>query len=289
MYSECAHTRGQAEPDGFPRNNSRAGISARSHTCSGMRRPPSVDSSITRNKSSAACGRPAAHVISLDAALLREVAILRVAPALYIVIPAISRLTQVRGRFLLSDSIAKVGGCQQSGNFNRQRERRVAGVFLPAVLLSDWTVSHNKFSCTLHQFPPTLQVAERVLGFAPQHVNEQNGESSFIHLHAAPVGAPIKPQILCPVAVRLLRGFQIAKHAQGVQLSTSGKKSEGCFHQVARPDQMIASQIFVAFVESPGNGETGDYGTEEIFRLMRTQYRYAGPIQVALTRWLIQL
>ena len=190
------------------------------------------DRNITVQRRGCAIGfrRRDANVISLDADLLREVAILRVAPALYIVIPAISRLTQVRGRFLLSDCIAKIGCCEQSGNFNRQRERRVTGVFLPAVLLSDWTVSHNKFSCTLHQFPPTLQVAERVLGFAPQHVNEQDGESSLIHLHAAPVGAPIKPQILCPVAVRLLRGFQIAKHAQGVRLSTSSKESESRFH-----------------------------------------------------------
>src|SRR5439155_19314653 len=52
---------------------------------------------------------------------------------------------------------------------------------------------------------------------------------------------------------------------------------------------MIAAQIFVAFVESPRNRKTGDHASEEIFRFMRAQYRSAGPIQVALPCWLIQL
>src|ERR1700756_785066 len=52
---------------------------------------------------------------------------------------------------------------------------------------------------------------------------------------------------------------------------------------------MISAKVFVSFVESPGNGKTGDHAPEEIFRFMRTQYPCAGPIQVALTLWLIQL
>jgi hypothetical protein len=54
MYSECAQTRGQAEPEGLPRNNSSAGISAASQTCSGSKRPwPAVHCSITVSRASA--------------------------------------------------------------------------------------------------------------------------------------------------------------------------------------------------------------------------------------------
>src|SRR5712691_645734 len=61
IYSECAHTNGHADPVGFPRNSSSAGISSASQTCSGNRRPfPLVQLSIMESSTSASLGRPAA-------------------------------------------------------------------------------------------------------------------------------------------------------------------------------------------------------------------------------------
>ena len=119
-------------------------------------------------------------------------------------------------------------------------------------------------------------------GFAAQQIEQQDGEGSFVHLDAAPVGTSIEPEILRPVAGGFLRGFEIAQHADGVADGAGGQQRSGGFDQIARPDQVIAAEVFVAFVESPGNGEAGDDAAEKILGLMRAQDRGRGAIEIVL-------
>ena len=90
----------------------------------------------------------------------------------------------------------------------------------------------------------------------------------------------------CPV--RLLGDFQIAQHAQSVGFGARGQKTKRGFHQVAGPDQMVSAQIFVAFVESPGNGEAGDDASQKILGLVRAQHGHAGAIQVNFAAGFVQ-
>src|SRR5882757_4206745 len=89
--------------------------------------------------------------------------------------------------------------------------------------------------------------------FASQQVKQQDWERSFIHLDAAPVGAPIQPEILRPVARGLLRRLQVAQHSDRIGLGTRGQQRARRLDQVTRPHQVIAAQIFVALIESPRN------------------------------------
>ena len=167
-----------------------------------------------------------------------------------------------------------VGRGQQRGNFRSQRERRIARVFFPAILLRDRTVAQNKADGVAHHRPPAIEFAQRLRGFAAQQIEQQNGERGFVHLDSAPVRTSVEPEILRPVAGGFLCGFEVAQHADRVGDGAGGQQCSGGFHQIARPDQMVAAQIFVAFVESPGNREAGDDAAEKILRLVRAQHRH---------------
>src|SRR5438477_10325927 len=91
------------------------------------------------------------------------------------------------------------------------------------------------------------------------------------------------------MSIRFLRGFQVAKHTQGIRFSSSSEKSQSRLYQIARPNQVIATEIFVTFIESPGYRQARDYSAEEIFGFVRPHHRNTGTIEIALPRRLIQL
>ncbi len=161
---------------------------------------------------------------------------------------------------------------QQRRNFGGQRERRIARVFFPAILLGDRTVAQNKADGVAHHRPPALELAQSFGRFAAQQIEQQDGERGFVHLDAAPVGTSVEPEILRPVAGGFLRGFEVAQHADRIGHRSGGQQSAGGFDQVARPDQVVAAEIFVALVESPRNREAGDDAAEKIFRLVGAQH-----------------
>ena len=65
--------------------------------------------------------------------------------------------------------------------------------------------------------------------------------------------------------VGFLSRFQIAQDAQRIDRRVSSNESAGGLHKITRPHQVIAAEILVAFVESPGNGKAGNDAAEEIF------------------------
>ena len=88
--------------------------------------------------------------------------------------------------------------------------------------------------------------------------------------------------------VRLLRGFEVAQHAQGVDWGFARDQRTGGFHQIARPHQVIAAKIFVAFVEPPWNGEAGDDAAHKIFGFVSAQHGHAGAVEIMLAPGLIE-
>ncbi len=169
-----------------------------------------------------------------------------------------------------------------------KRERRVAGIFFPAILLRDRTVAKDKADGVAHHRPPALELAQSAGSFAAQQIEQQNGERGFVHLDAAPVGTSVEPEILRPVARGFLRGLQVAQDADRIGDRSGGQQRASGFDQVARPDQMVAAEIFIAFVESPGNREAGDDAAQKIFGLVRPQHRSGCAVQIVLAQRLIE-
>ena len=83
---------------------------------------------------------------------------------------------------------------------------------------------------------------------------------------------------MCPVAIGFLRGLEVVEDAEGIVVRAGSEQSTGVFDQIARPDEMVAAEIFIAFVESPGHGEAGDDAAEKILGFMRAQDGGAGTI-----------
>ena len=90
------------------------------------------------------------------------------------------------------------------------------------------------------------------------------------------------------MSVRLLGDFQIAQDAQGVGFGAGSQQAKRRFNQIARPDQMVSAQVFIAFVETPGNGKAGDYASEEILRLVRSHHGHAGAVEIDLAARFVQ-
>ena len=119
-----------------------------------------------------------------------------------------------------------------------------------------------------HQRCGSPEAARR---FAAQQIDQQNRESGLIHLQAVPIGTPIEPHVLRPMSVGFLRGFEIMQHAESIVVGARCQQSTGTLDQIAWPDQVIAAQVFIAFVEAPGNGKAGDDAAEKILGFVGAQ------------------
>ncbi len=80
-----------------------------------------------------------------------------------------------------------------------------------------------------------------------------------------PVRPAIEPHVLGPVALSFLRGFEIAEHLGRVDHCAGGQHRPSGLYQIARPDEMVSAQVFIAFIKPPGDGKTGDNATQKIF------------------------
>src|SRR5580700_566792 len=118
-------------------------------------------------------------VIAYHADLSREVRAGGVGPAFNVVIPIVRRPAQVRRDGLFSNQARYVRRRQQSGNLHRQRERRIARVFFPTILLRNRAVADQEPSRATNQIPPALQVAQRRRAVPPQAIHKQNGKRSL--------------------------------------------------------------------------------------------------------------
>ena len=79
-------------------------------------------------------GRRDAHVVALDAQLLRERRTGGIGPVLDQAVPDIGGLAQIGGLLLARRSVGEIGGGQKRGDLDREREGRIAAILLPSVL-----------------------------------------------------------------------------------------------------------------------------------------------------------
>ena len=125
--------------------------------------------------------------------------------------------------------------------------------------------------------------------FAAQQIEQKDGEGGFIHLDAAPVGTAVEPEILRPVAGGFLSGFEIAENSYGVSDGAGGEQCAGSFDEIAGPDEVIAAEVFVAFVEAPGDGEAGDDAAEKILGFVSAQDGGGGAVEIVRALRFIEL
>ena len=133
-----------------------------------------------------------------------------------------------------------------------------------------------------------MTVAVAAGRFAAHQIDQQNGEGGLIHLQAVPIWTPVEPHVLRPVSIGFLRGLEVMQHAESVVVSARCQQSASALDQIARPNEMVAAQVLVAFVEAPGDGEAGDDSTQEIFGFVGAQNRHAGPVQILMPRLLVE-
>ena len=123
---------------------------------------------------------------------------------------------------------------------------------LPTILAGDRTVADDKSRGAKHHGPEPLQLVITQSTLAPLR-STSRGKGAFIHLHAGPIGGAIEPAILRPMAVRLLRGFEPMQHAPCTLEVARCDECTRRLDKVARPDEVVATEILVAFVEAPRN------------------------------------
>src|ERR1039458_5793044 len=100
---------------------------------------------------------------------------------------------------------------------------------------------------------------------------------------------PIQPHVLRPVSIGFLGGFEVMQHTQRIVVSARRQQSAGTLDQVARPDKVVTTEVFVALVEAPRNREAGDDASQEVFGFVRAQNHHAGPVQIFFPRLLVEL
>jgi len=62
------------------------------------------------------------------------------------------------------------------------------------------------------------------------------------------------------VAVPFLDDGEIVEHGACIRYGPGCEQSARRFHQIARPDQMIAAKVVIALAEAPGDGKAGNDG-----------------------------
>src|ERR1017187_2655137 len=120
--------------------------------------------------------RSNAHIIPSDIVLLGQLGAGHIDPALDVVVPRVGRFAQINGSLGLALHFRHIGGGQQGRNFGSQRERRVARILLPTVLLRDRAVVDYVGGGAAHHRPETRQRRCVKSILAPQQVDQQNRE-----------------------------------------------------------------------------------------------------------------
>ena len=153
----------------------------------------------------------------------------------------------------MADDVEDVGGGEEAGHLDREREGRIAGILLPAVLPGHRAVADEEARRLLDHRQEAVRVGGVDMAVTAQHVGEDDGEGAFVHLDPAPIGPAVEPDILRPVAVRLLHRGEIGQHGLGLLRRAGGEEAARRLDEIARPDEMIAAEILVALVEAPGD------------------------------------
>ena len=149
----------------------------------------------------------------------------------------------------------EAGRADQAGDIGRQRRGRVAGVFLPS-LLRRW----RAFSIRKCAARSTIGYGSKCPRGARlvQPPRQHDRKRDFVELDAGPVGSAVDPEILREAAVGSLRAGEVDERAQRGGDVAAGRQAGRAVDHVARPDQMVAAQVFVALDLAPRDAERSD-------------------------------
>jgi hypothetical protein len=115
-----------------------------------------------------------------------------------------------------------------------------------------------------------------------QTPRQQYRQRNLIKLKPGPVGGPVDPTVLRKRAVRPLNRCQPDQRAQRRSRLSCGEKRASTLHKVACPDEMIPTEVQIAFDFAPGNAHRGDDCALENLVFMRQQHATAQPILAAV-------
>src|SRR5262249_24874604 len=149
-----------------------------------------------------------------------------------------------------ADFHAPVRGAGERRYHHRQRRRRIAGIFFPALLRCHRS-SQNQTGSGAQSYYARIEEVERMVFM--QTPRQQYWESHLIKLKPRPVGGPIDPTVLRKTAVRPLDSCQPDQRAQRRSSLACGEKRACTLYEVARPDQMITTNVQIAFSFTPRN------------------------------------
>ncbi len=180
-----------------------------------------------------------------------------------------------------SCEIREIRGAEQRGDLDGQRERRVARLLLPAILLRDRPVAREESRRAAHHRPEERELGRVERTLSVREVHQQDREPGFVHLDAVPVRRAIEPHVLRPVPVGFLRDREVAKHPLDVVARTGGEQAARALDEITRPHEVIAAEVAVALGEAPRDREAGDDAAGESLRLVRTQDGGGHAVQVA--------
>jgi len=117
-----------------------------------------------------------------------------------------------------------------------------------------------------------------------QAPRKQDGRSNLIELQSRPIGTAINPAVLRKTAVRPLNRRQPDQSAQRRAGLASGEERDRAVHKIARPHEVIATEILVSLDFAPWNAHRGDDCALKNFVLMPQQHAPAQPINSAAVR-----
>ena len=177
------------------------------------------------------------------------------------------------------------GGDEDRSDLNCQGEGRVSRVFFPAILLGHRSVAHDETCSAAHHRPERSRGIGCEGTFAASQVNQQNRKRRLVHLDAIPPRRSFQPHILRPVAIGVLRHVEIVEDAASVVGGAGREERSRAFNEVARPDEVVSTEILVSLGEAPRDRKARDDAAGKSFRLMRTQNRGAHGVQISRRRW----
>ena len=217
------------------------------------------------------------HVVSGDTAIASQVRIADVGPALDVGVPCVGGFAQVDCERSFVSRDRKIRGGEQRGDFDRQREGRITRLLFPAVLLGHGSVARKVTrGATNHR--PGIEVGK--IARAPERVGKQDRKAGLVELNPTPIRRAIDPHVLRPVPIGFLGGHEIDQCLARAFGFAGGEQSASAFDEVAWPDQVIAAQVVVAFIESPRNRETRDHRSVEALGLVRLQHGGRDPVEI---------
>ena len=112
--------------------------------------------------------------------------------------------------------------------------------------------------------------------------SEQNRRGNLIKLQPGPERFTINPAVLRKAAVRSLNSRQPDQGTDG-RVDCAAREQRRCaLHQIAGPDQMVATHVIIPFGLSPGNAHRRDQGPLENLIFVGQEHTMAQPIGPAV-------